>query len=77
MRSATQSSTRRTGKLAGMLHRLPLPASRSRHWHDGRPASWMARIDKASTAELNRWANRVLTAESLAEVLGTKARRTA
>ena len=41
------------------------------------PASWMARIDKASAAELNRWADRVLTAESLAEVLETKARRTA
>jgi hypothetical protein len=41
------------------------------------PASWIARVDKASAAELNRWADRVLTAESLAEVLGTKARRTA
>jgi hypothetical protein len=41
------------------------------------PASSAARIDKASVADLNRWGDRVLTAESLAEVLGTKARRRA
>ena len=76
MRSATRSSTRRTGKLAGRSSASP-PVLLAYLQGDGRPASWMARIDKASTAELNRWADRVLTAESLAEVLGTKARRTA
>jgi|HubBroStandDraft_4_1064222.scaffolds.fasta_scaffold1837383_1 hypothetical protein len=37
--------------------------------------SSLVRIEKASTAELNRWTDRLLTAESLADVLGTKARR--
>jgi hypothetical protein len=41
------------------------------------PAATTARIDNADAATLNTWFVRVLTAESLAEVLGTKARRRA
>jgi len=41
------------------------------------PAAAVARIDKACAAELDTWCGRVLTASSLDEVLGTKARRRA
>jgi hypothetical protein len=39
------------------------------------PATAVARIDSAGSAELDAWFSRVLTATSLDEVLGTKARR--
>jgi hypothetical protein len=39
------------------------------------PAATVARIDKAGAAELDKWTDRVLFAESLDAVLGTKARR--
>jgi hypothetical protein len=41
------------------------------------PATTVARIDKASAADLDMWASRVLAADSLDEVLGAKARRRA
>jgi hypothetical protein len=41
------------------------------------PATTTARIDKAAAADLTRWADRMLTAASLDEVLGTKTRRRA
>jgi hypothetical protein len=41
------------------------------------PAAAVARIDKASIADLDTWTRRLLTAESLDEVLGAKARRKA
>jgi hypothetical protein len=41
------------------------------------PAATTARIDQADAATLDTWAARVLTAESLDDVLGTKARRRA
>ncbi|MFS8068288.1 MAG: transposase, partial [Byssovorax sp.] len=41
------------------------------------PATTVARVVKAGAAELDRWADRVLLAESLDAVLGTKARRKA
>jgi hypothetical protein len=39
------------------------------------PAAAVARIDQAGVAELDVWCSRVLTAATLAEVLGAKARR--
>jgi hypothetical protein len=41
------------------------------------PAASVARIGKAGAVELDRWADRVLLAESLDAVLGIKARRKA
>ena len=41
------------------------------------PAAAVARVGKARAAELDVWFGRVLTAASLDEVLGAKARRTA
>ncbi|MEO5731634.1 MAG: hypothetical protein ABI134_25115, partial [Byssovorax sp.] len=41
------------------------------------PATTVARVVKAGAAELDRWADRVLLAESLDAVLGTRARRKA
>jgi hypothetical protein len=41
------------------------------------PAATVARVEKADAATLDTWAGRVLTAASLDEVLGTKARRRA
>ena len=41
------------------------------------PAVTVARVGKAGAAELDAWADRVLSAESLDAVLGTKARRKA
>jgi flagellar biosynthesis/type III secretory pathway protein FliH len=41
------------------------------------PAAMTARIEKADAAVLDTWSGRVLTAESLDEVLATKPRRRA
>ena len=40
------------------------------------PAAAVARIGKAAAVELDAWSGKVLTAASLDEVLGAKARRT-
>jgi hypothetical protein len=41
------------------------------------PAATVARIDKASAAELDTWFGRVLSAKSLDDVLGVRVRRKA
>ena len=70
----TAESLRREGQAKGKQEAL-LVLLRQRF--GPLPAATVARVDKATAAELDLWLGRVLTASSLDEVLRARARRRA